>query len=527
MKQHILKCAALLMTLCMMVAVVAGCGGDPEQNDTSNKTTTTTAEVKNDSEDNGDTDKTESSKSKASKSTKVKTTKAKTTKANTNRSGSKDNDGNTVAAGLPSNLKGATIKVAGMDNCYFAKKSNSKSEWDRQIYNELQAVQKSLNCKFSFAKYDSENLTAQCIKADKAGAKFADLMVTTLWQQKSLILAKAIQDLNAIEHLDLTKSYWDQASHREAQVYGKNFIAYTSLDGTGANANVVYFNKTLLKQAGSSDTALYKMVTDGTWTFDEMRKLSKAATKDVDGKSGMSANDQYGFTGVDIRGGVSYSIFKAQGGYFTKTSSSGDITYALGDSKNLAALSTMQTWLLQDASVYNADKGGNNHEIGQTMFMDGRVLFLGWSADAATNFTKMKDKWGIVPYPKAEKGGKYVSVISWNTQGFSVPRKVKGTDLQNAAAVMDAVARQFDKIRGNKEAYLNKYVYGDTQIQKMLDIAEESASIDFCQFGDLGSGGLSTIHYLFDNVSNKPATRVKAVQEEATTKLNAFLKAVK
>ena len=155
------------------------------------------------------------------------------------------------------------------------------------------------------------------------------------------------------------------------------------------------------------------------------------------------------------------------------------------------------------------------------------VVCCSWSADAATNFTKMKNDWGIVPYPKAEKNGKYVSVISWNTQGFSVPRKVKGTNLQNVAAVMDATARQLDKIRSNKEAYMAKYVYRDSQTQKMLNIAEESASIDLCQFADLGAGGLSTIHYLFDNISYKPATRVKSVQEEATSKLNAFLKQVK
>lgn len=525
MKQHILKCAALAMALCMMVSVAAGCGGDPDEADSSNKTTATTTAASDEQKD--DTSKTENSKTQSSKTKATKASKTKSSKTQSGKTQSKDNDTNVVLKGLPTDLKGATINVAGMSTCYWAKKANAKSEWDRQIYKELQTVKKNLNCKFKFSSYDSKGLTEQCIKADKAGAKFADLMVTTLWQQQSLIAAKAIQDLNAIEHLDLTKGYWDQASHREAQLYGKNFIAYTSLDGTGANANVIYFNKTLLKQVGSSDTKLYKMVTDGTWTFDTMRKLSKAAAKDIDGKSGMTSNDQWGFTGVDIRGGVSYSIFKAQGGYFTKTNSSGDITYALGDAKNIAALQLMQSWLLQDTSVYNADNGKNDHEIGVTMFNAGRVLFLGWSADAATNFTKMKNDWGIVPYPKAEKNGKYVSVISWNTQGFSVPRKVKGTNLQNVAAVMDATARQLDKIRSNKEAYMAKYVYRDSQTQKMLNIAEESASIDLCQFADLGAGGLSTIHYLFDNISYKPATRVKSVQEEATSKLNAFLKQVK
>ena len=93
---------------------------------------------------------------------------------------------------------------------------------------------------------------------------------------------------------------------------------------------------------------------------------------------------------------------------------------------------------------------------------------------------------------------------------------------------MDAIAKQFDTIRSNKEAYMQKRVYRDrAKTQEMLDIAEKSASIDFCQFGDLGAGGLSTIHYLFDNVSNDPKTRVQSVKEGAISALNTFLKAVK
>lgn len=519
MKQHVLKCAALLMALCMMVTLVVGCGGDPtDDTPTGDNKTTTTTTANGDSSDPDNSDKSTTTKADSSKTNSSKTSgNAKTTAKTT---------GVSVA---PSATKiNGTVTVAGMDNCYFALNA-SKNDWNRQIRTQLSAIEKSLNCTFKLSKYNSSDLTANAIKADKAGSKFADLMVTTLWQQKSLLAAKALQDLNSVKGLDLTKSYWDQPSRREAQIYGKNFIAYTSLDGCGANANVIYFNKTLAKQVGTSDTALYKMVTDGTWTFKQMQALSAKALKDLDGKGVdyEKGTDQYGFTGVDIRGGVSYSIFKAQGGYFTKTSSSGDITYALGDAKNISALRTMQTWLLKDKSVFNSDKNGNNHEIGMDMFIDGRVLFLGWSADAATNFTKMKDDWGILPYPKAEAKGDYVSVISWNTQGFSIPRKVKGKDLQNAALAMDAIAKQFDTIRANKEAYMNKMVYRDTQTQKMLDIAEESASIDFCQFGDLGAGGLTTIHYLFDNVSNDPATRVKSVQEAATSALNTFLKAVK
>lgn len=526
MKQHLLKCAALLLALCMMVTLAVGCGGNPDTDPADNKTTTTTTKASGDSNDDKDeTTTTAKDGDKTNNQSQTKTTRK--TKSNSE-------------GGLPTNLNGATIKVAGMDSCYFAMDKNDNA-WNKRIVEELDAVKKSLNCKFKLSKYDSAALTEQCIKADKAGTKFCDILVTTLWQQKSLMAARALTNLNEVDGFDLTKEYWDQAARKEMELYGKNFIGFTTLDGTAANANVVYFNKTLAKQAfdklgqkvASPEAAgekLYKMVEDGTWTFDEMQKLSQKAAADLTGDGKMddkTAKDQYGFTGVDIRGGVSYSIFKAKGGYFTKTSSNGDVTYALGDTINITALKTMQTWLLKDTSVFNSDKYGNNHEIGHEAFSAGRVLFLGWSADAATNFTTMKDDWGILPYPKADTKSDYVGVISWNTQGFSIPRKVKGDDLQNAAAVIDGIARQFHEIRQEKDKYLSSRVYRDDKTLKMLELAEDTASIDLVQFCDMGSGGLSTIHYLFDKVSNDPAQRVKSVRDEAVSALNAFLKAVK
>lgn len=415
------------------------------------------------------------------------------------------------------------VKVACMDTSFFAQKSDS------DVVNTLSAIEKEQHMTFKTAVYSASDLADNAIKADKAGSKFADLMITTMWQQKSLLAAGVLRDLNSVKGLNLTKSYWDQAARRDMQLYGKNFIGFTTLDGPATHANVLFFNKTLAKQVGTSDTSLYKMVTDGKWTFKEMIMLSAKALRDLDG-NGIDYNkgaDQYGFTGLDMRGSVSFAIFKAQGGYFTKWNSQGERVYGLTDAKNISALRTMQTWLLKDKSVFNPDKHGNDHELGKTMFQNGQALFFAGTAGDAYAFDAMNDDWGILPYPKAEVSGQYVSTVNWNIQGFSIPRRVTGADLQNAAAAMEAIAIRFDTIRSQKSTYLNKQVYRDAQTPKMLDIVQSSVIVDFCQFGDLSAGGLTTIHYLYDNVANDPATRVNAVKDEAQARMNTFLQAVK
>ncbi len=421
---------------------------------------------------------------------------------------------------------GGAITVAGLDDCYFSLNA-SNNEWNRQIRNQLSAIEKSLNCKFKLTKYQTaDDLSSNCIKAHNAKTKFADIMVAPMYLQKKLVAGKAIQNLNAIKGLDLTKSYWDQNARRDMQMYGKNFAAFTTLDGPSVNPNVIYFNKVLANQIGSSDAELYKMVRDGKWTFSTMQNLSSKARKDIDGKPGYGDNDQYGFGGVNLRSDVSYSIFKAQGGYFTKIDK-GNVVFALDMASNIKALRGMQSWLLKDNSVYNPDKQDKDGSKTLKAFSEGRLLFMGESAAAAENYRNLKNDWGILPYPAAEKGDPYISTVDWTAPCFSVPSQVKRDDLTRAATVLDAIARQFDKIKDNKRAYNKSRIYRDSQTQEMLDIAGRGASIDFCQYGDLGEGGLTCIHYLFNSISNDPATVVKSRIEKATASLNAFLKTVR
>ena len=421
------------------------------------------------------------------------------------------------------------VRVAGMDNCCFAL-DPSTGTWNKRVREELDKVEQELGCTFSLSLYDSSSLTENCIKADKAGSKFADLMVTTLWQQSTLLENRVLQDLNSVQGLNLSNAHWDQNALDSMRLYGKNFIACTTWDGPSSRPEVLYFNKTLAKQVGSSDTELYRMVNDGTWTFDQMRTLCLKALKDLNGNGIDYENgtDQYGFTGMDIRQGESYYLFKGMGGYFTKPSDNGnDVIYALDDAQNLLALRTMQTWLLRDTSVFNWAKGGNGPEISGKMFREGRVLFLGGPASAAPDFAGMEDGWGILPYPKEDKNSDYISAVNWNIQGFSIPRQVRGTDLQRTAQAMEKIAQRFEGLREEQDGYLAKQVYRDTQTAQMVDIARDAVTVDLCQFGDLGSGGMNTIYFLFDSIDADPATRVNSFKKDTISHLNTFLKAIK
>lgn len=424
-------------------------------------------------------------------------------------------------------FSGETITIAGTKNSWFSLDASANS-LNRQVREALSTIEKEKKCRFQLKQYTESDLVDACVKANKSGTKIADIINADQASLRRMAKDGALWDLNAVKDTFANKRYWTPSIHWA----GKTVAIFPDLSLYNSSFKshcVIYFNKTLAKQVGSSDAALYKMVTDGTWTFKQMQALSAKALRDLDGKGidyekGM---DQYGFTGVDMRGGVSYAIFKAQGGYFTKISSSGAITYALGDAKNISALRTMQTWLLKDKSVFNADKNGSGGELARKIFVEGRALFLGWTLENQSRLSGAKDEWGILPYPKADVSSKYIGTgtgtVEWLGGGFGIPLTVRGARLDKVAAILETIGTRLYQINyANQSAAISN----STGIQQqVLDIVRSSVNLKDSDYlidleKDLGAGGLPTIRYLFDNVSNDPATRVKSVTQEATACLS-------
>ena len=59
---------------------------------------------------------------------------------------------------------------------------------------------------------------------------------------------------------------------------------------------MLFFNKKIAK---SLNWDPYAQVKNNQWTVSELRRVTKAATRDLDGKSGMTAADQWGMAQID------------------------------------------------------------------------------------------------------------------------------------------------------------------------------------------------------------------------------------
>ena len=126
-----------------------------------------------------------------------------------------------------------------------------------------------------------------------SGDKTYDAAMVGTYDVATLAYSGYIHDLNAIENLNLSKSYWDQKANEDLSIGGKMF--YTTGDITIIDnmvTNAILFNKDMIKNYGLDNP--YTLVEDNEWTLETSGSLVKAVGEDKDQNGIYDSNDTYG-----------------------------------------------------------------------------------------------------------------------------------------------------------------------------------------------------------------------------------------
>lgn len=126
-----------------------------------------------------------------------------------------------------------------------------------------------------------------------SGDKTYDAAMVGTYDVATLAYSGYIHDLNAIENLNLSKSYWDQKANEDLSIGGKMF--YTTGDITIIDnmvTNAILFNKDMIKNYGLDNP--YTLVEDNEWTLEKFGSMVKAVGEDKDQNGIYDSNDTYG-----------------------------------------------------------------------------------------------------------------------------------------------------------------------------------------------------------------------------------------
>ncbi len=256
------------------------------------------------------------------------------------------------------------------------------------------------------------------------------------------------------------------------RINGKAYFGSNSMCNVLSTETVcVYFNKKMISELGL--TSPYELVNNNQWTVSKLREYCLKATKDSDGKTGMTENDNWGVTCQDFPTGFTSFIATANNAKFIKKDANGFFVYNMDSTNVINSLRYTQDWITNDKSLYYSQ----DQEQNRKMFKTGKCLFyLNWLHDSM-NFDDMTDDYGVVPYPRGDAQKKYYSNIHWSTQVVAVPKTITGDRLNEVGAILQSMAYYSKDIETAKLNDVKNLHMRDEESGKMIDTYIKNAGV--------------------------------------------------
>ena len=340
--------------------------------------------------------------------------------------------------------------------------------------------------------------------------------VPRLAEAGGLVVNGAFHNLYEVNHIDLTKPWWDQNSVNQLSSNDTLYLVSTSLMVNDKDATAaIAFNKQAVLDNSLDDP--YQYVRDGEWTYDIVAEMAEVATKELDGDDVMDKNDFWGFLG---KNDVFTSFFHGSGGLFVVKDEDGLFTFNFGSEEDhILATEDLLDYIMTADFFFNHHTAGIDDDEYTELFTSGGGLFFWMRLDEVTNMRGSETNFGILPIPKyLEIQDNYHSTVSQHTTGLlSVPLSTAGTDLEMVGMVLEAMSAHshYDLQNEYIEISLKGRYARDNESEEMLDIILGNRVFDpalVFGFGDFANG--------YQNLASGTGniTSVLAGNEELTIK---------
>jgi len=193
---------------------------------------------------------------------------------------------------------------------------------------------------------------------------------------------------------------WNQTTIDSFTFSGK-YYAFSEGINTN-NAQVVFFNKRLFREAGLDPNLPYDMQKAGTWTWAAFLDICKKLTRDINNDG---IKDTYAMT-RDLSTDMLDAIISSNGGrYVDKDPKTGKFVNASGRPEFLEGLQFAIR--LQTEGVLKPKPETANWDWYKPEFADGKVAMRVDESYVMNELQNMRDDWGMVLFPKGPRSTNY------------------------------------------------------------------------------------------------------------------------
>ena len=318
-------------------------------------------------------------------------------------------------------------------------------------------------------------------KIVRAGSDEFDVLYPTIHGAGSMIQSGLLVNLHDVPHLDFDKPWWNKTANDSMTIGKKLYAAAGDITTMTNDATwVALFNKDLVRDFDLADP--YQLVKDGKWTLDVLYENSKKATKDLNGDSVLTPEDQWGAIGQYES---AYCLFAASGQFIVKNDANDSPMLVLNNDRTVSVLTKIIDLMSDKTAYINADDYYSNYtnvwvEITTNAFAESRCLYLITNIEIVKNLRNMEANFGILPLPKYdETQDKYYSTMQYgNASSVAVP--LTATNLERTGAILEAWAAE--SVDTLTKAYYDITLKGkntrDDESEEMLDLIFSTRVID-------------------------------------------------
>ncbi len=280
-----------------------------------------------------------------------------------------------------------------------------------------------------------------------------------------------------IEHIDLTRIYWDQSLQKCMTVNNTPYFAFGAYELSYYDfTHVLAFSKNLIADHNLEDP--YELVKNGDWTVDKMFEMAQTTTFDMDGDGVMTRADSWGYFSEPKQVLPNFWI---SAGELTIAKDEQDLPYLniTGNDRFFSIFDRMYN-IMWDGGIWCPDQAGIDFwPETANMFGSSRVLFIDEIFFRMRELQDVETDFGIIPYPKFdEQQADYYSRVEAGCKIAIVP--VTNKNPQFAGALLEAMSSYgySNVIPEFYEIALKRRTSRDAESSAMLDMIFETRRYD-------------------------------------------------
>ncbi|MBQ7982374.1 MAG: hypothetical protein IJ302_02305 [Clostridia bacterium] len=373
---------------------------------------------------------------------------------------------------------GAQFRIRTIENInvhsYVDVQESSADVYDQALFTRNRAVEERFNIVISETiAEDNASLFKNLVLAGDDAFEMGTLRCTdalTFWEDN------LIYDISVLPHLDLTKPYWAQKLNESISIGGNQYTVIGDYDINVLDLTfALLFNKQMITDYDF--TSPYTMVTDGSWTMDNMLAMMTEVIADINGDGDMTEADRWGYLG-DPR--MVLPGFWIGAGEMSILKDENDCPYINMNSERFVEVFNRIFEITWDAEtryetqVIDADVPSEH----VTIFSENRALFMDVSLFHLQALRNMETDFGIIPYPKYDEAQQeYYSRVSYYWANV-VP--TTNVNLDMTGAVLEALNSMSSStvVPAYYEIALKTKYSRDEESAAMLDLIFDNRVVD-------------------------------------------------